>query len=212
MRGKLADGFMIEFLTSHTNVTYQPSFNEPWYRGINPYALGFAMYSDIRRICESPTNEDREWFPEIAGKPWRETLDHAMRNFKDEGFIQQFLSPKVMRDFRLFAVYDSPTNEHLHVTAIHNESGYRELRAQLSDRYNLSLIDSDIQIVHVDLHGDRALTLLYKPQRRRELDLHFAMATVKHVAALWTCPVVLMQEIEGGDTTELCRAKPPLVR
>ena len=23
--------------------------------GINPYALGFAMYRDIRRICEEPT-------------------------------------------------------------------------------------------------------------------------------------------------------------
>jgi spore cortex formation protein SpoVR/YcgB (stage V sporulation) len=30
-----------------------------WYNGINPYALGFAMWRDIRRICEQPTDEDR---------------------------------------------------------------------------------------------------------------------------------------------------------
>ena len=29
-----------------------------------------------------------------------------MRNFKDESFVGQFLSPKLMRDFRLFAIVD----------------------------------------------------------------------------------------------------------
>ena len=49
--GLLADSFMLEFLQSHTNVVYQPAYTEPWYRGINLYALGFAMLQDIRRIC-----------------------------------------------------------------------------------------------------------------------------------------------------------------
>ena len=90
-------GFMMEFLQSHTNVVMQPPVGHPYYRGINPYALGFAMYTDIKRICEEPTDEDRAWFPAIAGSDWLETLDHAMRNFKDESFIAQYLSPKVMR-------------------------------------------------------------------------------------------------------------------
>ena len=37
------------------------------------------------------------WFPDIAGSDWLETLHFAMRDFKDESFISQFLSPKVMR-------------------------------------------------------------------------------------------------------------------
>ena len=65
--GRVTDGFMLEFLQSHTSVIRQPGYDEPWYNGINPYALGFAIFSDIRRICESPTDEDRNWFPEIAG-------------------------------------------------------------------------------------------------------------------------------------------------
>ena len=70
--GKVTEGFMLEFLQSHTNVVYQPPFyHSRAYSGINPYALGFAMYRDIRRICESPTEEDRRWFPEIAGSDWR---------------------------------------------------------------------------------------------------------------------------------------------
>ena len=102
--GLLHDGFMIEFLQSHTNVVAQPAFNSPYYSGINPYTLGYSMMTDIRRICEHPTDEDKYWFPEIAGSDWLKTLDFAMRNFKDESFIAQFLSPQLIRELKLFAV------------------------------------------------------------------------------------------------------------
>ena len=49
-KGLVEDGFILEFLQSHTNVVYQPSFDSQYYSGINPYALGFAMYTDIKRI------------------------------------------------------------------------------------------------------------------------------------------------------------------
>jgi stage V sporulation protein R len=67
--GFLTDGVMIEWLKSHTNVIYQPPVGHKAYSGLNPYALGFAMYTDIQRICEAPTEEDRAWFPDIAGSP-----------------------------------------------------------------------------------------------------------------------------------------------
>ena len=38
--GLVNDGFMMEFLQSHTSVIYQPPFNSPYYNGINPYTLG----------------------------------------------------------------------------------------------------------------------------------------------------------------------------
>ena len=85
------ESFMLEFLHNHTNVIYQPSFNNPHYFGMNPYTLGFTIFKDIRRICEEPTDEDKQWFPEIADSNWVETLDFAMKNFKDESFISQFL-------------------------------------------------------------------------------------------------------------------------
>ena len=51
--GYLTDGVMIEWLKSHTNVIYQPPVGHRGYSGINPYALGFAMYNDLKRICET---------------------------------------------------------------------------------------------------------------------------------------------------------------
>lgn len=145
-------------------------YNSPWYSGINPYALGFAMFQDIKRICQSPTEEDKYWFPDIAGSDWLETLHFAMRDFKDESFISQFLSPKVMRDFRFFTVLDDDRHNYLEISAIHNEEGYREIRNRLSSQYNLSNLEPNIQIWNVDLRGDRSLTLRYIPHNRAPLD------------------------------------------
>ena len=80
----VSDGFMLEFLTSHTNVVFQPDSRDGRFRALNPYALGFAIFSDIRRMCEKPTEEDKRWFPEIAGSGnWLKAVDFAMRNFLD---------------------------------------------------------------------------------------------------------------------------------
>ena len=114
--GYLSDGMMLEWMGSHTNVIFQPPVGHRAYNGINPYALGFGLYRDIQRICQNPTEEDRQWFPDLAGTPWLPALDHAMRNFKDESFIGQYLSPHLMREMRLFAIHDDAAQSDLLVT------------------------------------------------------------------------------------------------
>jgi len=196
--GLLSDGFMIEFLTSHTNVVYQPPYSSPQYSGINPYALGFAMWRDLRRICEAPTAEDREWFPDLAGSNWRESLDFAMRNFKDESFIAQYLSPKLMRELRLFAILDDDSNHKLKVEAIHNEQGYQTLRRTLSDQYNLGTREPNIQVWNVDIQGDRSLTLRHFKYKRRPLGESWK-EMLRHVGNLWSFRVTLEEEDESGS-------------
>ncbi len=182
--GKVTDGFMMEFLTSHTNVVLQPGFDSPYFSGINPYALGFNMFQDIKRICENPTDEDREWFPDIAGSDWLETLHFAMNNFKDESFIQQFLSPKMMRDFHLFSIYDDDEKNKYLIEAIHDERGYRTLREMLARQYDLSVREPNIQIWSVDLEGDRSLTLRHTMQNGTPLSTD-TQEVLKHLHFLW---------------------------
>jgi spore cortex formation protein SpoVR/YcgB (stage V sporulation) len=204
-RGLVNDGFIMEFLQSHTSVVYQPAFDSPYYSGINPYALGFSMMTDIRRICENPTEEDRLWFPDIAGSDWVKTLDFAMRHFKDESFIQQYLSPKLIRDMKLFSVLDDDKKLKLEVTAIHNDDGYRLIRKKLADQYNLSKREPNIQVYDVDRHGDRSLTLRYYQQNRKPL--HKSMHEVlKHVSRLWGFTVRLetIDELDKVEATHEC--------
>lgn len=189
-RKNINDGFMLEFLQSHTNVVAQPSYDSPHYNGINPYALGFAMMQDIRRICEKPTKEDRHWFPDIAGKDWLTTLDFAMRNFKDESFVAQYLSPKLIRDFKFFSVLDDDHQEQLEISAIHDDEGYKHIKQALVEHYNLGSREPDIQIHSVDIRGDRSLRLRHTQHARRPLH-NSAKEVMKHVARLWGFDVFL---------------------
>ncbi|HNL36209.1 MAG TPA: SpoVR family protein, partial [Agitococcus sp.] len=189
-KGLVTDGFILEFLQSHTAVVYQPTFDKPYYRGINPYALGFAMFQDIKRICQNPTEEDKYWFPDLVGKDWLETIKFAMQNFKDESFIQQFLSPKVMRDFRMFSVLDDTKKDNLLISAIHDDGGFRQLRQSLSNQYNLSMNEPNIQVWSVNLRGDRSITLRHVRQQGRPL-ADSSSAVLKHLHALWKFDVHL---------------------
>lgn len=194
--GLVDDGFMMEFLQSHTNVIAQPPYNSKFYSGINPYALGFAMMSDLRRICEQPDDEDRHWFPDLAGSDWIKTLDFAMRNFKDESFIAQYLSPRLIREFKLFSVLDDDAQEQLEISAIHDERGYRYIRQSLADQYNLGSREPNIQVYNVNRRGDRSLTLRHTQYHRRPLG-DSAEEVVKHIARLWGFTVRL--EAVGED-------------
>ncbi|MDA1381731.1 SpoVR family protein [Plesiomonas shigelloides] len=205
--GKLTDRFMFEFLHSHTNVVYQPPYNSKYYSGINPYALGFAMFQDIKRICQEPTEEDRRWFPDIAGSDWLETLHFAMNNFKDESFISQFLSPKVMRDFKFFAVLDNDRNNYLEIPAIHNDEGYRHIREALSAQYNLSNLEPNVQIWNVALRGDRSLTLRHVMHDRIPL-AKSRKEVMKHIYRLWGFDVYL-EEVGLDGKADIIERCPP---
>lgn len=58
-RDMVTDGFLMELLSLHTSVPTQLRYHPPACNGIDPYALGFAMYSELKRMCEDPTDEDR---------------------------------------------------------------------------------------------------------------------------------------------------------
>ena len=196
--GLVNDGFMLEFLQYHTSVIYQPPFDSPHYSGINPYTLGYAMMQDLKRVCESPSEEDRIWFPDIAGTPWQETLDFAMRDFKDESFILQFLSPKLIRELKLFSVLDDEEKDYLEVTAIHDDAGYQALRESLSANYNLGNLEPNIQVYNVNVRGDRALTLRHDMHRGRPLERESAEEVVRHLQQLWGFDVVLESVADGA--------------
>lgn len=187
--GLVDDGFMLQFFESHTAVVTQRDFSN-----INPYALGFAMFQDIKRICMEPTDEDREWFKEqswVGCGDWVETTKWAMINFKDESFIRQFLSPKVIRDFHMFSLFDSEDSDHYTVTAIHNHEGYKHVREVLADQYTLTNLEPDIQVVHVDFRGDRAMYLTHKTRNRKMLDEKDAIYVLQYLHKLWQFDVIL---------------------
>ncbi len=197
-RGEISEGAFLEFLKAHTNVVCQPDFDDPNFRGWNPYALGFAMMMDIERICTAPTHEDREWFSEIAGSgDAMAVLRDIWAGYRDESFIAQFLSPKLIRQWRLFHLLDREEAWYLKVAAIHNERGYRRIRRALARQHDVGWLDPDIQVVDVDLAGDRRLILHHNVLNRVLLDEEDLRTVLQHLADLWGYEVVL-KEVEAG--------------
>lgn len=203
--GLIDVGGMLEFYESHTGVAFQPDFDDCRYGGINPYALGFAMYKDIQRMSdpEQCTEEDRKWFPEWAGNgDWLGNVRFAMENFKDESFILQYLSPKIAREFRLFNVFDDEKDPQLEITEISDDKHFRELRKKLAAQNNLGYLLPDIQVTRVDRWGDRTMTLGHFMVNDRPLEPKTAAEVLKHFSVLWGYRV----RLESLDTDGKVRA------
>jgi stage V sporulation protein R len=203
--GRISDGSFLEFLQSHTNAIRQPTAHDPSYGGVNPYALGFDMMCDIARIVREPTEEDRQWFPEIAGAgDEMAVLKDVWANYRDDSFIAQFLSPHLIRKWRLFHIVDEADAPKLRVESIHNERGYHDLRRSLAGDYEVGRNTPDIQIVDVDLAGTRRLVLHHRVIAGKILDVVDAALVLRHLTTLWGYDV-LLEEVDAA-TNEVLKA------
>jgi len=201
-KGLLSDGAMLEILHSHSNVVFQPEFDDPRYSGLNPYTLGFNMMQDIKRIVTDPADEDREWFPTIAGTgDWRAALKDAWQNYRDESFIQQFLSPRLIREMRLFVLTDQGDEPFYRVADIHDDRGYRHVRQSLAGTYDPGMADPDIQVIDADMKGDRVLRVRHTIRDGIPLDENDRDMTLQHLQTLWGYDVSMVGvDRESGET------------
>ena len=130
-----------------------------------------------------------------------------MQDYKDESFILQFLSPQVIRDLRLFGVVDDDQEKEIEISAIHDQGGYRQIRELLASQYNLGDREPNVQVVKVDLKGDRSLTLRHTRHNRRPLDAQKDQV-LKHLHRLWGFPVHL-ESTSGEEVVEVASCPPP---
>ena len=203
--GYLSEGFMLEFIKHHSSVITQPSYRSKYYSGLNPYTMGFNIFMDIKRICENPTEEDKQWMPHLIGKDWKEEILYAAANFRDDSFVSQYLSPKVIRDMRLFSVYDSDKQYRLEISSIHDDRGYKKIIEVLSNQYNRERYIPDIQITDYDKHGDRSLTLTHFSRNGVILDQDSAEDVTYSIYRLWGFPTFLISEDEEGYVDEIAQ-------
>jgi spore cortex formation protein SpoVR/YcgB (stage V sporulation) len=190
----IGDGTMQEFLTSHTSVLYQRSSFQKGGGSINPYALGFDIMSDIERICSNPTDEDREWFPHLIGENGWEVIKDAVENYRDSSFILQYLSPTVIRKWRMITVTDQ--RDHYLVEKIHDQRGYKNIRSWLSKSYENR--GTEVLVQPLNRRKTMTLELIRNDTPYQQFNTDSVDKMLQYMKFLWGYPVILMHYNQNG--------------
>lgn len=184
--GYISEGNYLEFIHSHTGVCCQFGITDKYYDGnINPYALGFSLFKEVKRICQNPTKEDLHKFPDIANSNWIETTKDVVANFRDESAVRQFLTPKLVKDFGFFEILDEEGHKTYEVAAIQDEEDFERIRTKLAEQYTYSNWFPRMEIDSVTPAGDLVINYYVKdgiPLEQGEDNYGRAMA---YVMKLW---------------------------
>jgi len=208
--GRISDGSLLEFIGSHTAATFQPDFDDPRYCGINPYALGFGMMADIERLVTDPTDEDLAFAPDVAGGGDAiGALKHVWANYRDDSFVEQFLSPQLIRKMRLFKLDDHEAESVYRVAAIHDERGYAEVRRGLASHYDPAVLEPKVEVIRAGLAGDRRLVLAHHRNNGAPLAAPDASGVLGYVADLWGYDVEL-RCLAGDEAAETLVCERPV--
>ena len=162
--------------------------------------MGFAAWNEIKRVCEKPTAEDREILPDIAGSDWLNTFHDIMQNYRDESFLLQFLTPKLVREFRLMNIQTREELDHWTVDHTAGSDGFKAIRSQLAASYRLESVMPEISVVRYGRDSDRKLTLQHSSYNGRMLVDDEAKQTLKHLRQLWGFDVALEVVDQTGRT------------
>ena len=213
-KGLITDGTMLEFLRSHTNVVFQPDFDDPRYLRHQPLrarlrhdaatSSASAPSRPTRTASGSPTS------PATATR-WR-CCATSGRTTATRASSCSILSPRLIRDFGLFHVLrrrrgaapggrGDPRRARLPQDPARAGAAVRRRPGPLPD----------IQVVDVDLAGDRRLILHHRALNRVLLDEKDARQVLQHLADLWGYDV-LLKEIDpaSDDGAEgACRGAAP---
>lgn len=181
--------------SSATTPTSCPaSFDDPRYSGINPYALEFRHDAGHQTHHDGADQEDREWFPDIASNgDWLGCCSTPGPTIAARRVLRAPV-PEPRADppaWRLFVLGDAADQPHYEVASI-NERGYKAVRNGSPTPTTLGAHTPDIQVVDVDLLGDRQLRLQRTVTDGVVLDAGTRDAALKHIRRLWGYDVSLV--------------------
>lgn len=193
--GYISSGAYLRFIDYHTMVVNQQDMSPH----LNPYVLGFKMFMDIKRICENPTEEDVQWFPFIANTDWLTTIKNIVESYKDSSFIEQFLSPRLIRELKLVHLSSKAEEGFYTVSNTHAKEDVKDIREAVSSHYDLMYFRPRLEISHVNWTTDRRLFLSSYGKDRYLLSLEESQKALHLLKEyLWGFEIELRHD-DGGE-------------
>lgn len=151
-RGIVDDGIYQEFMCEHAGVVHQSPWNHPS-PSINPYAIGCDLVAEAVRIATEPEPGDERYAPDVVGRGRDVALREILEWHTSETLIRQFLTPRLLKKWKMFVLRDDPDADHYLVTAIHDEEGLREIREQLARSWDPFEWMPDVRVLGTSKRG-----------------------------------------------------------
>ncbi|MEA1960146.1 MAG: SpoVR family protein [Bacillota bacterium] len=170
----LPQGLYIEFMKRHNQVV------RPHEGSLNPYHLGFRMFEDLEKR-----------FPEDD-----QTLFEIRRDERDASFIRRYLTEELCRDLHLFE-YNKSGKDYV-VREVADDEGWKKIRDSLAANVGVHSIPN-IKVIEYR-KSDHVLVLEHEWEGR-ELQLQYALETIKYIARLWRGKVRLRTVVRGNPQT-----------
>ena len=123
-----------------------------------------------------------------------------MQNYRDESFLLQFLTPRLVRDFKLMAIQTREELDHWSVSDTAGTDNFKSIRSQLSAAYRLESSMPEISVVGYARDSDRKLLLQHQSYGGKMLAEDHARQTLKHLRGLWGYDVMLETVDQDGAT------------
>ncbi len=180
----ITESTYMEFLVNHSKVIFQREYHSKYgYGGINPYALGFSFFKNLKRICTNPDDDERERFDLIIGRDWKEVIPEVAYNYRDESAIKQFLSPRTIEEFSLFVVQNKEDSNFRTVSAVVDEEDYKAVRDALAYNYNFTNVLPTLEIVDYSVWPEACATI--EITRSKNQDVQLSDQTIQALEGLF---------------------------
>lgn len=167
----LPQHLQLEFLKRHNQVVCAHEGS------INPYHLGFKIFT---KIAAEPGGEEK--------------IFQVRAQDRDVSFLLRFLDKELCQDLNLFQ-YTRSGRDYV-INEVADEEGWRKIRQTLA---GLAGINGIPNIRVADVEGSAEILHLEHEGDGRELQVDYAVHTLKHIAQIWGRKVCL-HTITGGKS------------
>lgn len=188
----LGESDAIEFAKMHSGVVI------PSKMSINPYHLGLAMWEDIEKRWNKPTEEERARMGREPGQG-RAKMFEVREMENDLSFLRNYLTQDLIRKLDLF-LYQKVGNEWRVV-----ETDWEKVRDQIcASRVNGGMPVLYIEDGDYNRNGELYVKHAYEGV---ELDLKHLDKTLPYLSQLWGRTVHMQSVIEGREVLFTCDGK-----
>lgn len=189
---KLPQGLMMEFFVNHNQVV------QPIKNGLNPYHLGYTIWSDIRHrydeamagiICEDHAREyDINGYPDDLSKiTGVQKIFEVRSSDRDSSFLRRFLNDYLINELDLYE-YKAQGSDYV-VSEVADNDGSSKIKETLIRNLGMNS-NPVIKIVDGNVGSNRILYLKHEHDGRDLLD-EYTKRTMEHLYFLWRGPIFL---------------------